>query len=54
MEVDLWSVGVVLHVLLTGSFPWAGNSPEELRINIRTNPRVNFELNAWRKVSKEG
>lgn len=27
MEVDMWSLGVLMHVLLSGSYPYAGASP---------------------------
>ena len=30
MEVDLWSLGVLMCVLLSGSYPYAGASPAEL------------------------
>lgn len=53
-EVDLWSLGVMLHILISGSYPWAGKTPEELIGNIKQKPSLNFELNQWKKVSKEG
>lgn len=27
MEVDMWSLGVLMHVLLSGSYPYAGATP---------------------------
>lgn len=34
MEVDLWSLGVLMCVLLSGSYPYAGSTPEELLSSI--------------------
>jgi calcium-dependent protein kinase len=54
MEVDLWSLGVLLCVLLSGSYPYAGSTSEELLNNIMSKPKIKFELNAWKRVSTEG
>lgn len=54
MEVDLWSLGVLMCVLLSGSYPFAGSSIEELLGNILKNPVLNLDTRVWKKVSDNG
>eukprot|EP00347_Sterkiella_histriomuscorum_P008716 403344026 len=54
MEVDLWSLGVLMCVLLSGSYPYAGASPEELLGSIYEKPEIKFETKVWRRVSLLG
>ncbi len=54
MEVDLWSLGVLMCVLLSGSYPHAGSSPEELLGSIYEKPEIKFETKVWRRVSLLG
>ena len=39
-KVDVWALGVMIHLMLTSETPWTGSSPEELRMNI-----VRLDLN---------
>jgi hypothetical protein len=42
-------------VLLSGSYPHHGETPRDLLWNITSaESSVNFELKAWKRVSKEG
>ena len=54
MEVDMWSLGVLMCVLLSGSYPYAGKSPSELLQSIRANPEIKCDQKAWKRVSSEG
>ncbi|CDW90587.1 protein kinase domain containing protein [Stylonychia lemnae] len=54
MEVDLWSLGVLMCVLLSGSYPYAGASPEELLRSIYDKPEIKFETKVWKRVSQNG
>lgn len=51
MEVDLWSLGVLMCVLLSGSYPYAGGSPSELLASIYEKPEIKFETKVWKRVS---
>jgi serine/threonine protein kinase len=54
MEVDLWSLGVLMCVLLSGSYPYAGSTPKDLLRTIKEKPEIKFEQKVWKKVSPEG
>lgn len=52
LACDLWSVGVILAVFLTGEYPIAGrHSSETLRLVLRG--RLNMERPCWRGVSDQ-
>ena len=35
MKIDIWSMGVILYSIITGSFPWSGNHELMMRNNIK-------------------
>eukprot|EP01098_Paradermamoeba_levis_P005391 TRINITY_DN2274_c0_g1_i1.p1 TRINITY_DN2274_c0_g1~~TRINITY_DN2274_c0_g1_i1.p1 ORF type:complete len:432 (+),score=111.84 TRINITY_DN2274_c0_g1_i1:171-1466(+) len=47
---DIWSLGVVLYVLLSGTFPFFGDSLEEIVNNIMA-LNYDFDDDCWNKVS---
>lgn len=56
MEGDLWSLGVMIIVLLSGSYPFPGNTPEEIRQSItdRIDLSVLESNSHWQQVTPEG
>ena len=42
-KIDEWSAGVIMFNMLTGFEPFIGNTPSELKDNIKFSP-INFEL----------
>ena len=35
MKIDIWGVGVIAHVLLTGCLPFDGDDEEDLKMKIQ-------------------
>ena len=49
---DLWSVGVLLFYMLSrGSFPFKGDTPDEIFQNIKKEPLI-FDGLVWEGVSQ--
>lgn len=48
---DIWSCGVILHLLLTNSVPFSGNNAEELKESIREGGK--FSAKKWGKFDSQ-
>ena len=52
-KCDIWSSGVVLYVMLTGNFPFIGNTSQKLFENIKTG-KYRKSGKEYEAISKEG
>jgi calcium-dependent protein kinase len=50
---DMWSIGVIAYLLLSGRPPFEGSTVEELKFQVR-HGKYNFSNPAWRNISKRG
>lgn len=52
-KVDIFSVGIILYILLSGKFPFSGSSQEEV-LEANRVCSVTYPEKYWKMISKEG
>ncbi|OMJ90441.1 hypothetical protein SteCoe_7137 [Stentor coeruleus] len=51
-KCDVWSLGIMMYVLLSGSPPFVGSTENEIMQSVLTT-ELQFEGKKWRKISEE-
>ena len=49
-SVDMFSLGVIVYVLLSGSFPWPSRQSDRILDDI-ANCKYSFDNDVWKNVS---
>ena len=49
-ECDVWSCGILMYVLLSGTLPFGGDNNPEIFHNILNN-KFSFEGEVWKRTS---
>jgi len=50
-KCDMWSVGVITYILLSGTPPFGGRNEKQIMANVQTG-KFNFNNPAWNNVSE--
>merc|ERR1712147_84005 len=50
-KADIWSIGVITFILLSGSPPFGGRNEKQIMTNVQTG-KYNFSGPAWKNVSE--
>ena len=53
IKADMWSIGVLLYIMMSGYLPFNGKTTEKVFERIRVG-KVNFDHLEFNSVSKEG
>ena len=53
-KADVWALGMVLHVMLCGSFPFQTSVPEEELLRAINTANFTYNDPGWRRVSADG
>lgn len=51
IEGDLWSLGVLIFVLLTGSYPFNGDTPSDILVSIDNVSSIIFDQTSLKNIS---
>ncbi len=51
VEVDVWSLGVIMHIMLVGYAPFRSSDRDEL-FQLIQDGGFSFELPGWSKISQ--
>ena len=49
---DIWSCGVIMHMLLTGNPPFTGDDNSKITKKIKEG-KINFSGTKWKNISNE-
>ena len=51
-KCDLWSIGVIVYIMLSGKPPFAGSNEDEILSRVRSG-EFNFKNSVWNSISTE-